>query len=70
MRQLIGAKAFTVCGDPLYFAPEIITQRGYDYGADIWSFGCLLHDMYEGNTPFGGPDTEETTVFKAITGHV
>lgn len=62
-----GRKAFTICGDPLYFAPEIVSQQGYDFGADIWAFGVLLHEIFEGSTVFGTSETEETQLFKAIT---
>lgn len=62
-----GTYRFTICGDPLYFAPEIVTQQGYDYSIDIWAYGILLYELYEGGSPFGTSDTEETTIFKAIT---
>lgn len=66
VKRMEGSKVFTVCGDPLYFAPEIITQQGYDYSCDLWALGCLIHEMYEETTPFGDDKTEETVLFKAI----
>lgn len=65
-KRMEGSKVFTVCGDPLYFAPEIITQQGYDYACDLWALGCLIYEMYEERTPFGDDKTEETVLFKAI----
>eukprot|EP01034_Spumella_vulgaris_P021903 gene21902-27980_t len=68
-KRMDGSKSFTICGDPLYFAPEIISNQGYDYGADLWSFGVLFYELYEGVNPFGAAETEETAVFKAVTGY-
>ena len=27
-KRMDGSKSFTICGDPLYFSPEIIRQQG------------------------------------------
>ena len=62
-----GSYCFTICGDPLYFAPEIVTQQGYDYAVDLWAFGVLVYELYEGNSPFGTSETDETTIFRAIS---
>jgi serine/threonine protein kinase len=61
-----GHKTFTICGDPLYFAPEIVTQRGYDHGADLWALGVLYCELFEGNNPIGSHDSEETAIFKKL----
>ena len=61
-----GQKAFTICGDPLYFAPEIVTQRGYDHGADLWALGVLYCELFEGHNPIGTADTDETSIFKKL----
>ena len=42
-----GAKTYTILGDPLYFAPEIVSQQGYDYAVDLWAFGVMIYEMYE-----------------------
>lgn len=68
-RRMEGSYCFTICGDPLYFAPEIVTQQGYDYSVDLWSFGILLYEMFEGSSPFGTSETDETSIFKAITAY-
>jgi serine/threonine protein kinase len=62
-----GQKCFTICGDPLYFAPEIVKQTGYDFGVDLWALGCTVYELYEGKHPIGTPDVEETALFKLIT---
>lgn len=64
-----GSKSYTICGDALYFAPEIVSQMGYDYSADLWAFGILMFEFYEGHNPFGNDETEETLLFKAISGY-
>jgi serine/threonine protein kinase len=65
-----GSFCFTICGDPLYFAPEIVTQQGYDYSVDLWAFGVLMYELYEGTTPFGTSESDETSVFKAISSYI
>jgi serine/threonine protein kinase len=42
----------TLCGSPMYMAPEIITKNGYDYKSDLWSVGIILYEMVHGYTPF------------------
>lgn len=64
-----GSKSYTICGDPLYFAPELVGNQGYNHGLDLWAFGILVHEIYEGSTPFGTVDTEETQIFRAITSY-
>lgn len=66
-KEMDGSKAFTICGDPLFFAPEIVGQTGYDFGVDYWAMGITLFEMYEESCPFGTADTEETALFQAIT---
>ena len=43
----------TNCGTPAYAAPEVLIGAGYNYKADIWSFGILICEMLGGFTPFG-----------------
>jgi len=42
----------TICGSPLYMAPEILYKQDYDSNADIWSLGILVYEMIYGFTPF------------------
>jgi serine/threonine protein kinase len=35
----------THLGTMLYMAPEIVTDEGHDYSADIWSLGILLLEI-------------------------
>ncbi|USW57997.1 Putative serine/threonine-protein kinase Atg1 [Septoria linicola] len=44
--------AETLCGSPLYMAPEILRYEKYDARADLWSTGTVLHEMIVGKPPF------------------
>ncbi|CAK7348614.1 unnamed protein product [Dovyalis caffra] len=46
--------ADTLCGSPLYMAPEIIQNKKYDAKADLWSVGAVLFQLLTGKPPFGG----------------
>ena len=42
----------TICGSPLYMAPEILTYKKYTDKADLWSVGIILYEMLCGTTPY------------------
>lgn len=44
--------AETLCGSPLYMAPEILGYNKYDAKADLWSVGAVLYEMAVGKPPF------------------
>ncbi|KAI1866929.1 hypothetical protein JX265_007505 [Neoarthrinium moseri] len=44
--------AETLCGSPLYMAPEILRYERYDAKADLWSVGTVLYEMVSGKPPF------------------
>lgn len=44
--------AETLCGSPLYMAPEILRYERYDAKADLWSVGTVLYEMTTGKPPF------------------
>ena len=45
--------AETLCGSPLYMAPEILSYQKYDAKADLWSVGCILFELVCGAPPRG-----------------
>ena len=54
-RHLASATlAETMCGSPLYMAPEILQSRRYNAKADLWSVGTILYEMLCGRPPFNG----------------
>ncbi|KAK4242404.1 hypothetical protein C8A03DRAFT_40220 [Achaetomium macrosporum] len=44
--------AETLCGSPLYMAPEILRYQRYGPEADLWSVGTVLYEMATGKPPF------------------
>jgi serine/threonine-protein kinase ULK/ATG1 len=50
------AMAETLCGSPLYMAPEILRYEKYDATADLWSVGTVLYEMMTGKPPFRAPN--------------
>lgn len=42
----------TMCGSPLYMAPEIINNNLYNNQIDLWSVGMILYEMLYGVHPF------------------
>eukprot|EP00803_Ostreobium_quekettii_P008930 evm.model.scf_1271.1 EVM.evm.TU.scf_1271.1 scf_1271:4023-7984(-) len=49
--------AETLCGSPLYMAPEILRFQKYDAKADLWSVGAILYELVVGRPPFDGDNT-------------
>jgi len=42
----------TLCGSPLYMAPEILKGEAYTARADLWSVGAIFYEMLCGKPPF------------------
>ena len=54
-RELTGEDlAATLCGSPLYMAPEILRYQPYDGKADLWSVGAIVYEMVYGRPPYTG----------------
>lgn len=42
-----------------YRSPEVILGLPYDMGIDMWSFGCILSELYTGYPLFPGENEAE-----------
>ena len=51
-------KSNTICGTPLYMAPQLVEERNYSYKADLWSLGVLYFELLTGKHPFEGKSFE------------
>ncbi|VEL20327.1 unnamed protein product [Protopolystoma xenopodis] len=47
-----GMMAVTMCGSPMYMAPEVLMNHKYDALADIWSMGIIVYQCLTGKAPF------------------
>lgn len=61
--------ASTICGTPLYFSPELLKQKPYNFLTDVWSLGCVFYELmtfrhpigYDMNLIFQNLDSEQIT---------
>lgn len=44
----------TICGSPLYMAPELLIDMHYNSKADLWSYGVVMYEMLFGIPPNTG----------------
>ena len=51
-------KRTTVCGTPIYLAPEMVNKTGHDEKVDIWCIGILLFELMTGVQPWSGTDLQ------------
>lgn len=54
----------TICGTPLYLAPEMVQGKDYTSKVDIWSAGVLLYILMSGTVPF--IDENQQQLFRKI----
>ena len=58
-------KRTTICGTPVYLAPEIVNNTGHDEHVDIWCIGVLLFELIVGRPPFSG-DNEQMVRYNIV----
>eukprot|EP00959_Pyramimonas_sp_CCMP1952_P440166 9215243-Pyramimonas_sp.AAC.1 len=51
-RKFEGTPMYTVRGAMEYMSPEMVTQQGYTFLTDIWSFGILIFELLTGANLF------------------
>ena len=44
--------ATTLCGSPLYMAPEVLAEEPYTRKSDLWSVGMILYQCLYGRLPY------------------
>ena len=49
-----GELANSICGTPIYLAPEIVQSQPYDKTVDWWAIGIMMYEMLVGIPPFRG----------------
>lgn len=52
LSKLFGGKTKVIQGTHSYMSPEQIRGQALDFRADVYSFGCLVHEFFSGKTPF------------------
>ncbi|XP_063051443.1 serine/threonine-protein kinase ULK1a [Engraulis encrasicolus] len=55
--------AATLCGSPMYMAPEVIMSQNYDAKADLWSVGTIVYQCLTGKAPFQASSPQELRLF-------
>ena len=51
-------KRTTMCGTPIYLAPELVNNTGHDHRIDIWCIGVLMFELLTGLPPWIGDDVQ------------
>ncbi|KAK0131831.1 Serine/threonine-protein kinase ULK1 [Merluccius polli] len=60
--------AATLCGSPMYMAPEVIMSQNYDAKADLWSIGTVVYQCLTGKAPFYASTPQELRLFYESNG--
>ena len=55
----VGKQLFTYIQSRFYRAPEIILGANYGPEIDMWSFGCMVAELYLGKPLFPGENEQD-----------
>jgi len=61
------SKAKGKAGSPLYMAPEMLLDQGYDEKADVYSFGIVLWELLTEEEPYKGKFNSFEEMVEAVT---
>ena len=56
---LINERIYSYIQSRFYRAPEVLFDLGYGYEIDMWSFGCIISELYTGVPIFPGTNEIE-----------
>ena len=59
-------KANSVCGTLVYIAPEVLYGNYYHKEVDYWALGCLIFEMFYGETAFHAKSNNISDLKKVI----
>lgn len=65
-----GVMAATLCGSPMYMAPEVIMSNQYDFKADLWSLGTIVFQCLVGKAPFQANTPQALKLFYEMNRHL
>jgi len=51
-----------------HLAPEAISELRFTKATDVWSFGCLLYEIFTGHEPY--PNIHSSAVVDGVKEHV
>lgn len=77
-KRLTNTALRTICGTRGYVAPELlkilprrpkmVELEEFTYALDMWSMGCLVHELLTSQTPFRQPPQETNELFEIESG--
>ena len=62
----VEQRVHSLVGTPEYMAPEMLTAQEASARIDWWSFGCLVHEMILGDSPFGIETSVEALIKRIV----